>query len=87
MMIEYIDKTLFKFLREFAPANNIKVVVTGDHSTPCSLKSHSDDPVPLLVYGRGKDKSRRFNEKESRKGSIGKIYGKDLLNKIKAKDI
>ena len=83
-MIEVIDKEFFSFLRGL---KGTIIIVTGDHSTPCSLKSHSDDPVPLLVYGRGKDKSRRFNEKESRKGSIGKIYGKDLLNKIKAKDI
>jgi len=44
-MIEYIDETLFKFLRSFAPPNKMKVVVTGDHSTPCKLKSHSADPT------------------------------------------
>jgi 2,3-bisphosphoglycerate-independent phosphoglycerate mutase len=35
MMLEYIDKTLFSFLREFAPPNKIHVVVTANHSTPC----------------------------------------------------
>ena len=51
-MLEYIDKTLFKFLASFAPPNKIKVVVTGDHSTPCKLKAHSADPVPVLFYNQ-----------------------------------
>jgi len=51
-MLEYIDKTLFKFLAGFAPPNKIKVVVTGDHSTPCRLKAHSADPVPVLLYNQ-----------------------------------
>ena len=49
-MFEYLDKTLFKFLRRFAPPNGIKVVVTADHATPCKLKAHSADPVPVLFY-------------------------------------
>lgn len=51
-MLEYIDKTLFKFIVDFAPPNKIKVVVTGDHSTPCKLKAHSADPVPVLFYNQ-----------------------------------
>jgi 2,3-bisphosphoglycerate-independent phosphoglycerate mutase len=50
LMLEYADKTFFKFLRKFAPPNGIHVVVTADHSTPCKLKSHSADPVPVLFY-------------------------------------
>jgi 2,3-bisphosphoglycerate-independent phosphoglycerate mutase len=50
LMLEHIDKTLFKFLRKFAPPNKIKVVVTADHATPCKLKAHSADPVPVLLY-------------------------------------
>jgi len=57
MMLEYVDKTLFRFLRKFAPPNRIKVVVTADHSTPCKLKSHSADPVPVLLYNASPPKS------------------------------
>ena len=51
-MLEYIDQTFFKFLKDFAPPNKIKVLVTGDHSTPCRLKAHSADPVPVLFYNQ-----------------------------------
>ena len=57
-MIEYVDRTLFNFLREFAPPNQIKVIVTADHSTPCKLKNHSADPVPVLFYNVSPPKAR-----------------------------
>ncbi|MEJ2267810.1 MAG: hypothetical protein P8X70_01915 [Nanoarchaeota archaeon] len=82
-MLEYIDKTLIKFLRKFAPPKKIKVVITADHSTPCKLKEHSADPVPVLFYNNSIPKEKRFSEKECRKGSLGKIIGKDLLKKVR----
>jgi len=82
IMLEYLDKTFFKFLREFAPPNKIKVVVTADHSTPCKLKAHSADPVPVLFYNGSIPKEKRFCEKEARKGDLGRIEGRELLEKV-----
>jgi len=81
-MLEYIDKTLFNFLRKFAPPNNIKVVVTADHSTPCKLHSHSADPVPVLLYNGMIPKEKKFTENEARRGTLGRIEGKELLVKV-----
>ena len=81
-MIEFLDKTLFKFLREFVTKNKIKVVVTADHCTPCNLKNHSADAVPVLFYNNSEEKSRKFCEKECAKGAIGTILGKDLLKVV-----
>ena len=82
LMLEYIDITLIKFLRRFAPPNKIKVVVTADHATPCKLKNHSADPVPVLLYNDSLPKEKHFNEKEARKGTLGRIMGSDLLKKV-----
>jgi len=83
MMIEYIDKTLFKFLRKFAPPKEIKVVVTGDHSTPCKLKAHSADPVPVLFYNGSLPKEKKkFCEKQARLGTLGRINGHELIEKV-----
>ena len=85
-MIELLDRKFFSFLKKFALKNKIKIVVTADHSTPCSLKTHSSDPVPVLVYGgeeeNGKDQTTEFNEIQARKGDLGKMYGKELLKKV-----
>jgi len=81
-MLEYLDKTLFKFLREFAPPNQIKVVVTADHATPCRLKAHSADFVPVLFYNMANPRAQKFCEKEARLGTLGKIMGSELLPKV-----
>jgi 2,3-bisphosphoglycerate-independent phosphoglycerate mutase len=81
-MLEYIDKTFFNFLRKFCPPNKIKVAITADHSTPCKLKSHSADPVPVLLYNDSIPKEKKFNENEARKGTLGKMEGKEFLSKI-----
>ncbi|MEK6830510.1 MAG: alkaline phosphatase family protein [Nanoarchaeota archaeon] len=87
-IIEIIDKKFFSFLREMSARYSWKVVVTCDHSTPCELKSHSNHPVPVLVYNKGKNKkimrkdhAYRFNEIEARIGGLGKFYGKYFMRK------
>ncbi|NCN86635.1 2,3-bisphosphoglycerate-independent phosphoglycerate mutase [archaeon] len=82
-MIEYIDKYFFKYLCKIAPMNKIKVVVTGDHSTPCKLKAHSSDPVPVLLYNFSLPKEKKhFTEEEARKGALKRIIGHDFLKKV-----
>lgn len=78
-MIEYIDKTIFKFLRNLVASKDFKLLVTGDHSTPCSLKMHSSIPVPVLIYDKSSGKDKRFCEKSCKRGILGKIMGKDLF--------
>lgn len=78
-MIELIDRKFFSFARKL----NARIIVTSDHSTPCSLMAHSADPVPLLVYdGKAKDNVRSFSERECRKGSLGTLLGKDILKRL-----
>ncbi|MFA5953615.1 MAG: alkaline phosphatase family protein [Candidatus Pacearchaeota archaeon] len=84
-MLEYIDKTFFKFLKGFAISKKINIVVTGDHSTPCKLKNHSADPVPVLFFNNSEFKEKKFNEKEAENGSLGKFLGKDLFKKVEFK--
>jgi 2,3-bisphosphoglycerate-independent phosphoglycerate mutase len=56
------------------------IVVTGDHSTPCSRKGHSGHEVPILVYrGERFDDVRRFDEISCAKGGLGHIRGKDIM--------
>ena len=83
--IAMIDKYFFG---ELLPKINLKesiICVTADHSTPCKLKAHSDDPVPLLISGnkiKG-DQVQRFSEKECRKGSLGALeHGTELMPKL-----
>lgn len=76
-MIEIIDKV---FINKLKKLKNVVICITCDHATPCIKKKHSTDPVPVLIYGKGNDKTKRFCESESKKGDLGKIYGKDLMD-------
>ena len=60
------------------------VVISGDHSTPCVKKSHTDDPIPLLVSGDGikGDGSQRFTESWANKGSIGTLKGSEVIPNV-----
>lgn len=81
-MLETVDKEFFSFLKQLAEKEKFKVVVIVDHATPCSLKLHCSDAVPLLVYGLGKDETSRFTEREAKKGSLGKINNRDIIKLI-----
>jgi 2,3-bisphosphoglycerate-independent phosphoglycerate mutase len=60
------------------------VVISGDHSTPCVRKSHTDDPIPLLISGNGikSDGSQRFTESCGSKGSIGTLKGSEVISSV-----
>ena len=79
--IEDIDKYFFTPLLNEIDLKEAVIAVTGDHSTPCILKAHSADPVPLMILGPGvrSDNLSSFSEKICRKGSIGTISGPEIM--------
>jgi len=84
-LIEAVDKHFFGELLPKIDLKDYLVCVTADHATPCKLKAHTDDPVPVLVAGdriRG-DKVAKFSEKECAKGSLGILWhGSELMPKL-----
>jgi len=77
--IERIDSLL-------SPLKNIKntiICITADHSSVCKIKTHSKEPVPVLIYGKGKDKVTTFSEKACKSGSLGLFQAKNLLKFLK----
>jgi 2,3-bisphosphoglycerate-independent phosphoglycerate mutase len=83
--IDEIDKRFFRKIIEGTNTNKdleINFIISGDHSTPCIKKAHTDDPIPIIVSGAGinKDATSRFTESNSKRGSLGKIYGYQVLN-------
>ncbi len=74
-----------KFDKELKPIINLKktiTVVTGDHCTPCVLKQHSTDSIPVLLYGNGQDKVDRFSERDCQTGRIGKIKSINFMTGV-----
>jgi 2,3-bisphosphoglycerate-independent phosphoglycerate mutase len=84
-IIASIDKYFFgPLLKQISLKDNL-ICVTADHATPCSLKVHSDTPVPILISGSklGGGKSMKFCERECAEGSLGTLdRGCELLPKL-----
>jgi 2,3-bisphosphoglycerate-independent phosphoglycerate mutase len=84
-LIEIIDKAFFGEMMQKISLEKHIFCVTADHSTPCKLKAHSDDPVPVLISSnqiKGNGISK-FSEKECAKGSLGVLMrGTELLPKL-----
>ncbi len=79
-IIEDFDKVL----PSITSLNFDVLCITGDHSTPSKIKSHSWHPVPVLVKSKNSfyGLSKRFTEKECLKGSLGIFEAKNLLSII-----
>ena len=75
--IEVIDAALEPLLT----LSETLLVVCADHSTPCSIKDHSADPVPVVIRGPGvrTDRTTRFDEISCAEGGLHRIRGCDLM--------
>ena len=68
---EYIDQRAVKPIIEYlqSTGERFKVLVVPDHRTPLSIRTHSSDPVPYLIYDSEKetaiDENKQFNEKSA----------------------
>ena len=78
--IERIDQSLERLLS----LEHILLVVTADHSTPCSLKRHSADPVPICFYGLDvrTDNVTEFGERACASGGLGRMVGLGIMPEI-----
>ncbi len=75
--IEKIDAVLEPLLA----CRDCIIIICGDHSTPCTIKDHSADPVPVIIRGDGvrMDDVVRFNEYSCAKGGLSRITGPALM--------
>ena len=84
-LIATIDKHFVGGLLQHINLEDHLVCITADHSTPCKLKAHSDDPVPLLIAGNHVqgDGVQKFSEKDCKLGELGVLLrGTELIPKL-----
>jgi 2,3-bisphosphoglycerate-independent phosphoglycerate mutase len=82
--IEKVDRAIPRIL-DLKPD---VLVVTGDHSTPSVLKSHSWHPVPVLLWAPGTTRANpdvtAFGENQCLRGALGQFLAKDLMSLVTA---
>ncbi|HSR31140.1 MAG TPA: phosphoglycerate mutase, partial [Anaerolineae bacterium] len=82
-VIEHVDETVVPAILELDPD---VLIVTGDHSTPSALRSHSWHPVPTLLWSRycrpdgaTGPGGAEFGERACGRGSLGVFPASDEL--------
>ncbi|MCI0622524.1 MAG: 2,3-bisphosphoglycerate-independent phosphoglycerate mutase [Acidobacteria bacterium] len=76
-VIEEVDRALPTLLQK----KPMVLAITGDHSTPVPMKSHSWHPQPVMIHGpvSGSDKLDRFTETNANRGSLGVFKSRNLI--------
>jgi 2,3-bisphosphoglycerate-independent phosphoglycerate mutase len=77
-VVERLDRSLAPYLDKLL---NNYVVVTSDHATPVSVKEHTGEPVPIMLYGPDvvTDDVAKFSELTCWRGALGRIRGLDVM--------
>lgn len=76
-VIEEVDR----FVGDIMSLEPDVILITGDHSTPAKLRSHSWHPVPFLLWSRTAmpDAAQAFGERECAKGMYAFIPATELV--------
>lgn len=77
-VIETVDEALPELLK----LNPDVLIITGDHSTPAKLKSHSWHPVPFLLWAPDTirpDTQKEFGERACAMGGLGTINSLEAM--------
>jgi 2,3-bisphosphoglycerate-independent phosphoglycerate mutase len=75
--IEKVDKVIPQIL-EMKPD---VFIVTGDHSTPATLKGHSWHPLPIMIFSKWcrRDAVAQFTERACLSGGLGVFSSVDIM--------
>lgn len=75
-VIEEIDS----FIPEVLSLNPAALAITGDHSTPAKLRSHSWHPVPFLVHSEwALPNQESFGERACAAGTLGVFPAQEIM--------
>ncbi|MGN1481472.1 cofactor-independent phosphoglycerate mutase [Porcipelethomonas sp.] len=84
--IEFIDKLILEPVNDYLKKSgeDYKILITPDHATPLSLKTHTNDPVPFMIYSSNKTSNgvEHFNENSAKETGLYVETGHSLMNKF-----
>ena len=68
--IQFLDEKVIKVVYEGMKQSgeDFRMLITPDHPTPISIRTHSSDPVPYMIYDSTQEQNNswNYNEKEAK---------------------
>ncbi|TET49672.1 MAG: cofactor-independent phosphoglycerate mutase, partial [Dehalococcoidia bacterium] len=83
--IQKIDGEVISRLRSFP--GGIRLLIMPDHPTPIPVQTHTDDPVPFLIWGKEvkPNGAGRFTEAEAEKTGLFLDKGYTIMDRFAKK--
>ena len=85
--IENFDsKITGRIIEELSDKADHRILILPDHPTPIKKRTHTADPVPFAMAGKGiaPDDVAVFTEKSAKAGSVPTMNGSELMNRLLA---
>jgi 2,3-bisphosphoglycerate-independent phosphoglycerate mutase len=81
--LQIIDKEVVGRIRSWNPGE-LRVLALPDHPTPIKIQTHTEEPVPFMLWGPGFDSNgaRKFTEAEAKNTGIFIDDGYKVMNKL-----
>ncbi len=80
--IQKIDGEVVSRLRSFP--GDIRLLIMPDHPTPIAVQTHTGDPVPFLIWGKGvtSNGAGRFTEEEAEETGLSLEKGYKIMERF-----
>lgn len=65
-------------------SEDVYLALAADHSTPCEVKEHTGEPVPVVIYGPSirRDRVTSYNEMDCAYGALGRMSGSEFVRTL-----
>ena len=83
LTIEHLDsrivKTVYEETRKWDEP--VTIAVLPDHPTPCAIRTHTNDPIPFIIYNKEieADSVKTYDEFAAKAGSYGLLRGDGFM--------
>lgn len=81
--IEYLDSRIVKPIYETVKTwdEPVTIAILPDHPTPCAIKTHTNAPIPFIIYNplQAGDAVQVYDEQAATQGAFGAISGDDFM--------
>lgn len=81
--IEYLDSRIVKPIYEAVSQwdEPVTIAILPDHPTPCAIKTHTNAPVPFIIYNptQAGDAVQVYDEQAATQGELGAISGNEFM--------
>jgi 2,3-bisphosphoglycerate-independent phosphoglycerate mutase len=81
--LQIIDKEVVSRIRSWK-LDTLRVLVLPDHPTPIKIQTHTDEPVPFVLWGSGftSNSAKIFTEAEAKSTGVYIDDGHTIMNKL-----